>query len=133
MLQANRTANLGRRERPPRSDSDGRNTLAASKCSRRFPNHMDSHIWRDGGELLFQTDEIDNGAVRLEPSCATMRLPLLLPSGSVGEIEVGAKEVLDWIAHGHQKGGTGVIAATPLKIAKMRSCQARLCCPQPIL
>ena len=39
----------------------------------------------DNGELLFEADEMDFIAIRLEPARPPTRLPTLLTGGSVGE------------------------------------------------
>jgi hypothetical protein len=53
----------------------------------------------DNGELLFEADEMDIIAIRLEPARPAMRVPTLLTGGSVGERNGGGEKVLNRISH----------------------------------
>ena len=53
----------------------------------------------DNGELLFEADEMDFIAIRLERARLAMRVPTLLTGGSVGERNGGGEKVLNKISH----------------------------------
>ncbi len=53
----------------------------------------------DNGELLFETNEMDFNAIRLEPARPAMRVPTLLTGGSVGERNGGGEEILNRVTH----------------------------------
>ena len=53
----------------------------------------------DNGELLFEADEMDFIAIRLEPACPAMRVPTLLTGGSVGERNGSGENVFNRVTH----------------------------------
>ena len=53
----------------------------------------------DNGELLFEADEMDFIAIRLEPARPAMRVPTLLTGGSVGKRNGGGEEILNRVTH----------------------------------
>jgi hypothetical protein len=56
-------------------------------------------MFTDSGELLFETDEMDFIAIRLDPSRPAMRVPTLFTGGSFGERNGGGEEILNRVTH----------------------------------
>jgi hypothetical protein len=53
----------------------------------------------DNGELLFETDEMNFIAIRLDPSRLAIRVPTLLTGGSFGKRNGGGEKILNRVAH----------------------------------
>jgi hypothetical protein len=53
----------------------------------------------ENGELLFETDEMDLIAIRLDPPRPAVGVPTLLTGGSVGERNGGGEEILNRVSH----------------------------------
>ena len=70
-------------------------TVKSSHMWRQPSYEVDRCILTDNAELFLKADETDRSAIRLEPARLAVRVPTLLASGAVGQVDGNGEQILN--------------------------------------